>query len=461
MIFRSTRCVSIGYSFFDVLLKGMPVDRGLFIFDKVPVIKLFRLLTLTSYHSFFYYIFKRFLSTTERTVLDFSVIAERVYSARNFYYYSYFHDVLAVKRFSLGGVKFFMLDLTAGKTFSFKDFAIAFLADLLNSYLLSIKSTINVLVATSGDTGSSCEYFLKSSSCINVFCFSPANLISYFQALQMYTINCNNIFNLKLQGSFDNCQRVLKLLLSANRSCTTLNSVNLIRVLAQSVYYFRCYYYLINYYNIKGNIVISVPTGNFGNVYSVYLAYKMGLPIRKLILVNNENDFCYTVFNSYLLSCKTFLSTNSPSMDVLAPSNLERYFYFKLDSLSFYNYLMFLSSYCRTHVYFSNYSLFAYRCCLYERKFLCRAFEFSGFLLDPHTANAVSYILKVSILPNYPIVCVVTAKYFKFFDRSPLSQPVFKQYKVIRFLESRRPKTYFFNVKDFTKIVGFVTLNML
>ncbi|QSW37646.1 hypothetical protein JS520_00510 [Candidatus Vidania fulgoroideae] len=461
MIFRSTRNNSVTYSFFDVLLKAMPIDGGLFIFTQVPYINLARLLTKTCYSKFFTYIFKRFLSIAERNVLDFSIIAARVYSARNFYYYSYFKDILAVKRFSLGGFKFFMLDLTAGKTFSFKDFAVAFLADLLNSYLLSVKSTINVLVATSGDTGSACEYFLKSSSCVNVFCFSPANLISYFQSLQMYTITCTNIFNLKIKGSFDNCQRVLKSLLSTRRSFTTLNSVNLIRVLAQSVYYFRCYYHLNYYYGIVCPIVISIPTGNFGNAYSAYLAYKMGLPIRAIIINNNENDFCYTVFNTFALEQKSFLGTNSPSMDVLIPSNLERYFYFKLDVLGFCSYLEFLQFNSRVSIYFGNFSLYAYRCCLYERNFLCRACEFSGFILDPHTANSVSYILKVTLLPNLPIVCVITARYFKFFDKIALVYPIYKKYRIIEFLKSKRLKTYFFNVKDFYKMVNFVALNML
>ncbi|MGX7582672.1 hypothetical protein ACWNX2_00510 [Candidatus Vidania fulgoroideorum] len=461
MIFKSTRNTYIRYSFFEVLLKGMPTDGGLFTFESVPYISLAKLLTLTNYCDFFYYIFKYFLSATERTVLDFSIIARRVYSTRNFYFYPYFQDILMVNRFVLGGGKFYLLDLTAGKTFSFKDFAIAFLADLLNSYLLKIKSTINVLVATSGDTGSSCQYFLKSSPCVNVFCFSPANLISYFQALQMYTINCANIFNLKIKGSFDNCQRVLKAFLSTREFCTTLNSVNLIRILAQSVYYFRCYYHLSYYYGVHQAIIIVVPTGNFGNVYSAYLAYKMGLPVKSIIIANNENDFCYTVFNSYMLKQKFFISTNSPSMDVLTPSNLERYFYFKLDSLGFCKYLWFLQFCSQVCVSFSNCSIFAYRCCLYEREFLCRAFEFSGFFLDPHTANSIAYLLKVNVLPVLPSVCVATAKYFKFFDKITLVRPLLKRYKIIEFLKSKRPKTYFFNIKDLVKIVSFITLNLL
>ena len=224
-----------------------------------------------------------------------------------------------------------ILGLSNGPTLAFKDIAMQFLGQAFEYALERAGTTMNILGATSGDTGSSAEHAMRGRQRLAVFMLSPHGKMSPFQAAQMYSLQDPNIFNLAVRGVFDDCQDVVKAVNSdrefkAHYRIGAVNSINWARIAAQIVYYFKGYFAAT-----RGNdeqVSFAVPSGNFGNIYAGHVARSMGLPIRRLILATNENDVLDEFFRTGVYRVRKneeVHQTSSPSMDISKASNFERY----------------------------------------------------------------------------------------------------------------------------------------
>jgi len=230
-----------------------------------------------------------------------------------------------------GGTRIGLLSLSNGPTLAFKDMAMQFLGNIFEYALQRADQHLNILGATSGDTGSAAEYAMRGKKGVRVFMLSPKGKMSAFQSAQMYSLQDPNIFNLAVDGVFDDCQDIVKavsndLAYKAKYQIGTVNSINWGRVLAQVVYYFQGY--LLATQSSSEKVSFTVPSGNFGNVCAGHIARMMGLPIERLVVATNENDVLDEFFRTGIYRARKSaetLHTSSPSMDISKASNFERF----------------------------------------------------------------------------------------------------------------------------------------
>ena len=224
-----------------------------------------------------------------------------------------------------------ILELSNGPTLAFKDMAMQLLGNLFEYVLAKSGERINILGATSGDTGSSAEYALRGKRGVNVFMLSPLGKMSPFQTAQMFSLQDANIFNIAVRGVFDDCQDMVKAvnndaMFKKRQRIGAVNSINWARVAAQIVYYFRGYFAVTK--SNDEEVAFAVPSGNFGNICAGHIARMMGLPIARLILATNENDVLDEFFRSgryRVRPSSQVAQTSSPSMDISKASNFERF----------------------------------------------------------------------------------------------------------------------------------------
>ena len=238
-------------------------------------------------------------------------------------------EVTPVKR--VGDVH--VLELWHGPTLAFKDVALQFLGNLFEQILEERDERINIVAATSGDTGSAAIYGVRGRERIRIFVMHPHGRVSPVQERQMTSVLDENVHNLAVEGTFDDCQNIVKALFGdlAFRDGYRLgavNSINWARVLAQIVYYFYAAFRVMARSN-RTKVRFSVPTGNFGDIFAGYVARKMGLPIDKLVLATNENDILTRFFCDGDYTLGDVHPTLSPSMDIQVASNFERYLYYR------------------------------------------------------------------------------------------------------------------------------------
>jgi threonine synthase len=231
----------------------------------------------------------------------------------------------------------FILELFHGPTLAFKDLALQFLGNVFEYILKRDGGELNILGATSGDTGSAAIQGVLNKDNINIFIMHPDGKTSPLQAIQMISVLDDNVFNIAINGTFDDCQHLMKstfnnLEFKEKHSLGAINSVNWARILAQIVYYVVSSIKNTNSENKYVNY--SVPTGNFGDIFAGYIAKKMGCPINKLMLATNENNILAKFFNTGVYEKSEVVHTISPSMDIQIASNFERYLYYKLDQNS-------------------------------------------------------------------------------------------------------------------------------
>jgi len=318
MRYKSSRGGVEGLSFIDAFLMGLADDGGLIVPEYVPKVELDRLESL-SYKDLAFEIFKLFIDDIPED--DLKKLVEKSYST-----FDTEEITPVVKK---DGV--FILELFHGPTFAFKDVALQFLGNLFEYVLNKKGSYVNVLGATSGDTGSAAIYGLKGKKNINIFILHPYGKVSRIQELQMTTVEDKNVFNIAIKGTFDDCQAIVKAIFNdldfkEKYKLGAVNSINWARILAQIVYYFYAYF------KVKPKkLYFSVPTGNFGDIFAGYMAKMMGLPIEKLILATNSNDILYRFVNYGDYSVGEVVKTLSPSMDIQVASNFERYLYYLFD----------------------------------------------------------------------------------------------------------------------------------
>ena len=245
--------------------------------------------------------------------------------------YSVFRKDNAVDLIKVGDTK--ILELFHGPTLAFKDIAMQLLGNFYEHYLKKNNKNINVVVATSGDTGAAAIDAIKGKKNMNIFVLHPHEKVSIVQRKLMSTIKEKNVFNIAIKGNFDDCQNLVKSMFadkefSNSINMSGVNSINWARIIAQAVYYFY------TYFQVQDNrpINFSVPTGNFGDVYAGYLSKKMGLPINKLIVATNQNDILHRAISNGNYEAENVIETNSPSMDIQIASNFERLIYDLNDS---------------------------------------------------------------------------------------------------------------------------------
>jgi threonine synthase len=227
----------------------------------------------------------------------------------------------------------FLLSLSNGPTLAFKDMAMQLLGNLFEYVLDKSGRELNILGATSGDTGSSAEYAMRGKHNVRVFMLSPHQKMSRFQTAQMFSLQDKNIFNIAIKGVFDDAQDIVKAVsndhaFKAANKIGAVNSINWGRVAAQIVYYFKGYFAVTR--SNEQKVSFSVPSGNFGNVCAGHIARMMGLPIDKLVVATNENDVLDEFFRTGVYRPRTAANTyhtSSPSMDISKASNFERFVY--------------------------------------------------------------------------------------------------------------------------------------
>ena len=325
MEYISTRGDNKKFSFSEVFLKGLADDGGLFIplnikkFDESKMNSLKKLNYIDLATEIIYLYTGDFLSKKE--------LNEIVKKS-----YSNFREEDVVKIVELNQLK--ILELFHGPTLAFKDIAMQLIGNMYEHLLKSNNETINIVVATSGDTGAAAIDAIKGKSNLNIFVLHPNNRISSVQRKIMTTVEEKNVFNIAIDGNFDDCQNIVKqmfsdLEFSKSINMSGVNSINWARIIAQAVYYFYAHFKLG-----KDNISFSVPTGNFGDVFAGYLAKKMGLPIDKLIVATNENDILHRAITKGDYISKEVRETLSPSMDIQLASNFERLIYYVNNSNS-------------------------------------------------------------------------------------------------------------------------------
>jgi threonine synthase len=233
---------------------------------------------------------------------------------------------------SVNGI--YLLELFHGPTLAFKDIALQFLGNVFEYILQRSNREVNILAATSGDTGSAAICGVRGRQRMRIFVMHPHGRVSPTQERQMTTVLDANVFNVAVDGTFDDCQRIMKTLFNDlafkdRYALGAVNSINWARVLAQIVYYF---FAALRVRRLTGaeRVQFAVPTGNFGDILAGYLACRMGLPISRLILATNENDILARFFQSGAYRCGPVHATLSPSMDIQVASNFERYLYYRV-----------------------------------------------------------------------------------------------------------------------------------
>ena len=326
MRYVSTRDNSKEYSFEDVFIKGLADDGGLYVpksLKKFSPEELSELKKL-NYNDISTEIINQF-SSDFISKGDLSSLIKKSYST--------FREKEVVKISNIGDLK--LLELFHGPTLAFKDIAMQFIGNLYEYYLTKNNKKINIVVATSGDTGAAAIDAIKGKSNLNIFVLHPNNRISPVQRKLMTTVEDENVFNIAIDGNFDDCQNIVKQMFSdldfsKSINMSGVNSINWARIIAQTVYYFYAYFRL----NTDKLISFSVPTGNFGDVFAGYLAKKMGLPINKLIVATNENDILHRAISNGDYISKKVKETLSPSMDIQLASNFERLIYYVNNSNS-------------------------------------------------------------------------------------------------------------------------------
>jgi len=330
----STRGRAPQPEFCDILLDGLAPDGGLYLPESVPTVRRDELDSWRhlSYAGLAFEILSKFI--TDIPADDLRDICARTYTADTFRHARTGDDPARIAPLSwLEPGKLGLLAISNGPTLAFKDMAMQLLGNLFEYVLEKRGETINILGATSGDTGSAAEYAMRGKSRVRVFMLSPYGKMSAFQRAQMYSLADENIFNIAVTSMFDDAQDIVKAVsndaaFKAQYRIGVVNSINWARVAAQVVYYFHGYFSATS--SNAQQVAFCVPTGNFGNIFAGHVARSMGLPIARLILVTNENDVLDEFFRTGVYRPRKTSETHvtsSPSMDISKASNFERFIF--------------------------------------------------------------------------------------------------------------------------------------
>ena len=400
--YQSTRGSSKKLSFQDIILSGVADDKGLYLPTSTTIENLSYLTQEDlNYEDFVKTIFIALDSNSAKYVKDLSI-------------YPGFESSPAPTLKEVEENRYVM-ELFHGPTKSFKDYALQPLGAIADRRLSELGEKGLVIVATSGDTGSAAIQAVKNSKNIDIVVLHPHNKVSEYQRRQMTEVIQDNVLNIAIEGSYDDCQKIVKTLLqknSFNRKVVSLNSINWLRVMGQTAYYV----WLTKQFTSPINIAI--PSGNFGNAYSAWFGRSNGLPINEIFCASNVNNVLTRFITSGKLEPRETIPSVAPSMDIQIPSSLERLIYnLEGEASSFYDQLqnekianLTEESTVKLQNIFSSLS-FDDEMILKEIELFYKNF---GWIIDPHTATALSS--SVSFSSNLPVVGVATASPEKFSD---------------------------------------------
>ncbi|MBN8759377.1 MAG: threonine synthase [Thiobacillus sp. 65-69] len=435
MKYQSTRGNAPQLRFSDILLGGLASDGGLYVPDAYPRFSTAELAAMRgmSYRELAFTVLSRLIDDIPAD--DLKRIIDKTYTAQTYRYVTdkeNAEDITPLKTLEPG---LHVLALSNGPTLAFKDMAMQLLGNLFEYALGRTGGELNILGATSGDTGSAAEYAMRGKRGVRVFMLSPVHGMTRFQQAQMYALQDANIHNLVIRGVFDQCQDIVKAVsndldFKTRHHIGAVNSINWARVAAQSVYYFKAYFAATH-----GNdqeVSFSVPSGNFGNVCAGHIARQMGLPIKQLIVATNENDVLDEFFRTGVYRPRPETKhTSSPSMDISKASNFERFIYDlsgrdaarirtlwgAIESGGSFD--------LKTHADANGGNLFE-RVADYgvvsgssshanRIDTIRTVYEVYGTMIDPHTADGLKVGLEYRE-PGVPLVCMETAQPAKFED---------------------------------------------
>jgi len=423
MLYCSTRGGMAPCGFEDILLAGLAPDGGLVVPENYPRItpQLLASWRAKSYADLAHAILQPFITCWPDDVLR--TLIERTYTAEVFGN----PEITPLRQLE---PDLYLLELSNGPTLAFKDLAMQLLGHFFEHALRRCSGRLNVLGATSGDTGSAAEYALRGKQGVQVFMLSPHGRMSAFQTAQMYSLLDGNIFNIALEGVFDEAQDLVKavsadLAFKRGLAIGTVNSINWARVLAQVVYYVKAY--LAATRDASQEVSFCVPSGNFGNVLAGHIARQMGVPIRRLVVATNENDVLDEFFRTgryRVRGARDTLATSSPSMDISKASNFERFIYDLLDGNAGRVRALWqeldasgafdLSADPCWPLIRDRYAFFSGASNHRLRLHTIRAvYERHARLIDPHTADGFA-VAQAWREPGVPMICLETAQPVKF-----------------------------------------------
>ena len=429
MKYISTRGEGGRLPFCDILLGGLAPDGGLYMPESYPQISAETLESWRNlpYAELAFEIMRLYIDDIPENVLKH--ILQKTYQADIFGT----DKITPVKKLVKNT---YLLCLSNGPTLAFKDIAMQFLGNMFEYVLAQRGQQLNILGATSGDTGSAAEYAMRGKKGIRVLMTSPHGRMSDYQQAQMFSLQDLNIHNAAIPGVFDTCQDIVKAIsndaqFKKDKKIGAVNSINWGRILAQVVYYFSAYLQTAKTPGQKINF--TVPSGNFGNVCAGHVARMMGLPINKLVVATNENDVLHEFFQTGRYSPRSVentLETTSPSMDISKASNLERFvfdlvgrdslrlrdiFEIKINTASGWTANTGDTLQINQYGFTSGRSMHSQRL-----KTIRTVFDTSGFFVDPHTADGIlvahDFLEKTPELLTEPMIVLETALPEKFYN---------------------------------------------
>ncbi len=398
MEYISTRNNKKTYSFEEIFLKGLAPDGGLFVPKNIPSFSKGEMSALqkltynelaTKIISVFCY--DNFTESEIKQIVNNSYKTFRV------------KDVVEIKKYKSINI----LELFHGPTLAFKDIAMQIIGNMYEKILKKNNFSINIVVATSGDTGAAAISAIKNRKNMKIFVLHPENRITEVQRKFMTTVNSDNVFNIALSSNFDQCQSFVKSMFEDKKfrdeiNMSGVNSINWARIIAQIVYYFFSYFKLVA---DNKKINFTVPTGNFGDIYAGFIAKKMGLPINKLIIATNNNDILNRVVHTGIYEPLKVKQTISPSMDIQIASNFERLIFdlcdFESDEvLKFINDLKKIGKFKleKKHLDKMKESFLSGTLSDNQTKSVINhIYKNEGVLIDPHTAVGIGVAEKINL----------------------------------------------------------------
>ena len=429
MKYISTRGNAPAKTFTEILLGGLAPDGGLYLPEQYPQVTRAELdaWRKLSYADLAYAVLSKF--ATDIPAADLKSIIGKTYTAQVYCNGRADSDAAQITPLRKLADGVHILELSNGPTLAFKDMAMQLLGNLFEYALAKQHDELNILGATSGDTGSAAEYAMRGKRGIRVFMLSPNGKMSAFQRAQMYSLQDPNIFNIAINGMFDDAQDMVKAVsndheFKAKYKIGTVNSINWGRVSAQVVYYFKGYFAATK--SNDEQVAFAVPSGNFGNICAGHIARMMGLPIGQLILATNENDVLDEFFRTGVYRPRgtdhTY-ETSSPSMDISKASNFERFvfdlvgrdgakvreFWSKVDTGGSYD--------IKGTSYWNDLPKFDFasgkRTHQDRLKTIREVWQEYGVMIDTHTADGLKVGLEQR-RPSLPLICLETALPAKF-----------------------------------------------
>jgi threonine synthase len=427
MRYISTRGEAPALNFADVLLAGLASDGGLYVPESLPTFSKEEIASWAglSYADLAFKVIKPFVEECISDA-DLKAMIDETYAV-------FKHD--AVAPLVQIDSNEFVLELFHGPTLAFKDFALQLLGRLMDYVLKERNDRLVIMGATSGDTGSAAIEGCRHSEHLDIFILHPYKRVSEVQRRQMTTVLADNVYNIALEGNFDDCQQMVKDSFADQgflngMKLGAVNSINWARIMAQIVYYFSA---ALTLGGPHRPVSFSVPTGNFGDIFAGYLAKQMGLPIDQLIVATNRNDILHRVISGNDMSKGTLEHTLSPSMDIMVSSNFERLLFdvygrdgaavadlmnrFKTESVSLGD-----GEWNKVRELFASCAVDDETTC----KVIAEVFESTEYLLDPHTAIGVKAARECRRDISVPMVTLATAHPVKFPDpvvRAGLESP--------------------------------------